>query len=108
MPLGSDMEGILHMEKWNPPSFIGIMLYLSTNTRPDIAFADNQFAMFTYSPKALHEEGIKQICCYLKGTQDKGMIVKPRGGLKVDCFVNSDFIRLWRYEDNQDPVCVNS
>jgi hypothetical protein len=107
-PLGKDAEGMPRKEEWSYPSIIGMMLYLSTNSRPDIAFAVHQCARFTHSPLASHEEGVKRICRYLKGTQDKGMIVKPTGELKIDCFVDSDFAGLWRQEDDQDPVCVKS
>jgi hypothetical protein len=37
--LGIDPEGEPMEEDWSYPSIIGMLLYLSTNTRPDIAFA---------------------------------------------------------------------
>ena len=35
-------------EPWSYPSIIGMLLYLSTNTCPDIAFAVSQAARFTH------------------------------------------------------------
>ena len=106
--LGTDVDGAPRKDDWSYPSVIGMMLYLSTNTRPDIAFAVHQCARFTNNAKASHEEAVKRICRYLKGTQDQGMIVKPSEELKIDCYVDSDFAGLWGSEDNQDPVCVKS
>ena len=63
-------------KKWSYPSIIGMLLYLSTNTRPDIIFAVSQEARFTHDPKQSHATVVKQIVRYLARTADKGMIVK--------------------------------
>ena len=52
--LGSDPEGPPVKENWNNSSEVGLLLYLSTNTRPDIAFAVSQVAQFTSNPKQSH------------------------------------------------------
>jgi hypothetical protein len=52
--LGMDPDGKLMTEEWSYPSIVGMLLYLSTNTRPDIAFAVSQVARFSYSPKQSH------------------------------------------------------
>jgi hypothetical protein len=52
--LGIDPEGALISESWSYPSIIGMLLYLSTDTRPDIAFAVSQVAHFTHNPKQSH------------------------------------------------------
>jgi hypothetical protein len=52
--LGMDPNGKLMTEEWSYPSIVGMLLYLSTNTRPDIAFAVSQVAHFSYSPKQSH------------------------------------------------------
>ena len=62
-------------EEWNYRSIIGMLLYLSTNTRPDIAFAVSQAARFSNHPKQSHARAVKTIIRYLKGTQDKGTIL---------------------------------
>jgi hypothetical protein len=48
--LGSDLEGAFFDEEWDYASIIGILMYLSANTRPDIVFAVHQAAHFTHHP----------------------------------------------------------
>jgi hypothetical protein len=57
------------------------LLYLTTNTRPDCAFAVSQAARFSHDPKASHATAVKTIIRYLSRTSDKGMIVRPTGVL---------------------------
>ena len=40
--LGSDPEGLPMSNPWSYPSVVGMLLYLSCNSRPDIAFAVSQ------------------------------------------------------------------
>jgi hypothetical protein len=83
-------------------------MFLANNTRPDIAYATHQCARFSHSPKASHSLAIKRIVRYLQGTKDKGMIMKPKKELVVDCYVDADFAGLYGVEDSQDPLCVKS
>jgi hypothetical protein len=85
-----------------------MLLYLSSNSRPDIQFAVHQCARFTHAPKASHAEAVKRIARYLVETKDKGLIFTPTPHIKLDCYVDADFAGLWGYEDDQDPVCVKS
>ena len=78
------------------------------NTRPDIPFEVHQCAWFSHSPKASHGVALKQICKYLQGTKDKGIVFKPSIIMKLNCYVDADFARLWGFEEDQDPVCVKS
>jgi hypothetical protein len=55
-------------KEWNDRSIVRMMLYLSTNTRPDIAFAVNQFAHFSHNPKKSHATAVKMIVRYLLGS----------------------------------------
>ena len=52
-------------ETWNYRSVVGMLLYLSTNTRPDISFAVSQVARFINEPKKSHATAVKKIVCYL-------------------------------------------
>ena len=61
-PLGSDPKGQERIESWGYASVIGMLLYVSSNTRPDIQFAVHQCARFTHSPKRAHEVAVKHIC----------------------------------------------
>ena len=49
--LGSDVDGPPMKEKRSYPSLVGMLLYLSTNTRLDIAYAVSQGACFGSTPK---------------------------------------------------------
>ena len=64
---------------------IGMMLYLTSNTRPDISFAVNQCAWFTHNSKASHDTAVTRICCYLQGNKDNGLVFNPYKKLVVDC-----------------------
>jgi hypothetical protein len=61
--LGMDPDGELMTEEWSYPSIVGMLLYLLTNTRHDIAFAVSQVARFSYSSKQSHASTMKQIVC---------------------------------------------
>jgi hypothetical protein len=95
-----DPEGEPMEEDWSYPSIIGMLLYLSTNTRPDIAFAVSQVARFNHNPKKSHATAIKMIVRYLAHTSNKGTIAKPTGSLLIDCYVDADFASLYgKYPD---------
>ena len=109
--LGSDVDGELWIdseEHFEYASAVRMLMYLSTNTRPDIAFAVNQCARFTHAPRKSHAKAVKRIVRYLQGTNTKGIIFTPTKELVVDCYVDADFAGLWGSEDNQDPVSVKS
>ena len=99
-PLGTDPDGPLMNEPWSYPSVIGMLLYLSTNTRCDIAFAVSQVARFSSKPKQSHAVAVKSIIRYLKRTRDQGMILRPTGQLDLDLYVDADFCGLFTHEDH--------
>jgi hypothetical protein len=71
----SDPDGPTMKETWNRQSIIGMMLYLSTNTRSDIAFAVSQGACFNNDPTQSYVTTVKTIIRYLIGTKEKGTII---------------------------------
>jgi O-phosphoseryl-tRNA(Cys) synthetase len=91
--LSSDPNGERQQGTFNYPSVLGMCLYLAGHTSPDIAFAVSQCARFTHSHKRSHELALEQIGLYLKGTTDKGLILRPnlKPPLQLDCYVDSDF-----------------
>lgn len=107
-PLGTDPNGEPVTGKFDYASAVGMLMYLCSNTRPDIQYAVHQCARFTHFPKKTHEDAITRICRYLQGTKEQGMRFKPDGELKLDCYVDADFAGLYNAEDSQDPVCVKS
>jgi hypothetical protein len=107
-PLGTDVDGPPFDRSFDYASLVGMMMYLSSNSRPDIQFAVHQCARFTHNPKKSHGEAILRICRYLQGTKTRGLCFKPTETLKLDCFCDADFAGLYNVENNQDPVCVKS
>ena len=107
-PIGTDVLGARHKEKWEYSSVVGMLMFLANNTRPDIAYATHQCARFSHSPKASHSLAVKKIARYLKGTPNDGIIMKPKPDLTIDCYVDADFAGLYGSEDSQDPICAKS
>jgi hypothetical protein len=106
--LGSDVNGEPMEDSWNYRSVIGMLLYLSTNTRPDIAYAVSQVARFSHSPKKSHASAVKTVIRYLSGTKDKGLVYKRPETFTLDCYVDADFAGLYGKEAPEDPVGVKS
>ena len=96
------------VEDWSYPSIVGMLLYLSTNTRPDISFAVSQVARFNHNPKRSHASAIKTIIRYLHRTADKGTIVRPTGDLTIDCYVDADFVGLHGRDPDYSPTSAKS
>ena len=106
--LGSDIDGEPMTDEWNYRSVIGMLLYLSTNTRPDIAYAVSQVARFSHNPKKSHATAVKMIIRYLSGSKNQGVTYKRPNKLCVDCYVDADFAGLYRREPPENPTSVKS
>ena len=72
-------------------SAVGCLLYLSTGTRPDIAFAVGNVARFSANPTTRHWIGVKRILRYLKGTSDLGLRYSRNGDEDVVGYSDSDW-----------------
>lgn len=59
-------------------SAIGALMFLSNQTRPDIAFAVNLLARHSRRPTIRHWNGLKNIFRYLKGTEDLGLYFEKK------------------------------
>ena len=81
-----------------------MMLYLASNTRPDISFAVHQCSWFTHITKASHKTAVKRICRYIQGTKDNGLVFNPSKKLVVGFYADADFAGLWGHENPQDPI----
>ena len=108
--LGTDENGSEAKRDWpnSYASVIGVMLYLASNTIPDILFAVNQCAQFTHNTKVYTETDVKRIFWYLQGTKDNGLVFNTPKKLVVDCYAVADFVGLWGHENPQDPICARS
>ena len=92
--LGSDSKEPPMKENWKYSYVVGMMLYLSTNTRLDIAYVFSQVAQFTSNSKQSHVSAVNVIIRYLSATSDQGIIFTPTNVFKVDCYVDADFTGL--------------
>lgn len=106
--LGIDPDGPPMKEDWSYPSVVGMLLYLSTNTRPDIAYAVSQVARFTHAPKQSHAVAVKMIGRYLRRTRDYGTIVSPTGDLNLELYVDADFAGLYGRDPERSPSSARS
>ena len=104
-----DEDGDPPAGHFNYGSVVGMFLYLSGHSRPDIAFAVHLCAHYTFRPTCRHEKALIRIGHYLKGTIDKGLILTPTSKPCIDCYPDADFAGLYGHEDVQDPMhCVRS
>jgi hypothetical protein len=90
-PLVKDINGDLANGAFSYSSVVGMLLYLSGHTRPDITFAVNCCTRYMFCPKHSHELALKYMFCpkhshelalkqigrYLKQTPDRGMVYEP-------------------------------
>jgi hypothetical protein len=106
--LGIDPDGEPMSETWSYPSVVGMLLYLTTNTRLDCCFAVSQIARFTHAPKQSHASAVKTLVRYLKRTADKGLIVRPSGDLKLQMWADADFAGLHRRDPDNEPSSAKS
>jgi hypothetical protein len=107
-PLPKDTDGEPASGTINYASVVGMLLYLSGHTRPDLSFAVHQCARYTFAPTRRHEQALLRIGRYLKGTLDKGIFMNPSNNLTLDCYPDADFAGLWKHEHADDPHCVRS
>ena len=70
-PLGTDANVFEAKRDWpnSYASVIGVMLYLASNSIPDISFAVNQCDRFIHKKKVSHDSYVKRICRYLQVTK---------------------------------------
>jgi hypothetical protein len=106
--LHKDENGPFRKQSWNYRSVIGMLNFLAASTRPDILFAVHQCARFSADPKLIHEQAVKRICRYLKGTSEKGIILKPEKDKGIECYVDADFAGNWQKERADDISSVLS
>ena len=108
--LGKDPLGDPATTSFSFSSVIGMLWYLYGHSRPDLGFAVSQAARFAFAPKRSHELALIRIGQYLKGTRDKGLILKPMATdhFEMDAYVDSDFMGLYGKEARTDPANVKS
>jgi hypothetical protein len=106
--LHKDKDGPERKQDWSYRSAIGMLNYLAASTRPDILYAVHAAARFSADPKLIHEQAVKRICRYLKGTCDKGIILRPDKSRGIECYVDASFASDWDRTRSDDPSTVLS
>ena len=107
-PLPRDDNGEPPSNDFSYASVVGMLLYLSGHTRPDIAYAVNCCARYMFCPRKSHEIALKRIGRYLKATRTKGLILDPCDELCIDNYPDADFAGMYGHEVITDPACVKS
>jgi hypothetical protein len=95
-------------DTYNYRSVLGKLMYVSSNTRCELSFANHQCARFSTNPRKSHGGALKRIGRYLLGTKDKGTIVYPTDELTLNCYVDADFAGMFASSDPEDPKSVKS
>ena len=107
-PLVKDGDGEAASLGFSYASVVGMLLYLSGHTCPDIAYAVNCCARYMFAPKHSHELALKRIGRYLKNTSERGMVIQPTRELNVDAYPDADFAGMYGHEKPTDPACAKS
>ncbi len=94
-PLIKNEDGVAAAEGFSYSSVVGMLLYLSGHTWPDITYAVNCCARYMFSPKHSHELALKRIGRYLKNTSSRGMVINPMRELTIDTYPDADFAGMY-------------
>ncbi len=90
-------------------SVVGMLLYLSVHTPPDITYAVNCCARHMFCPKNSHELALKRIGRYLKQTSDHRMVMNRSTDIcKIDAYPDANFVGMYGHKKPMDPSCVKS
>jgi hypothetical protein len=71
-------------------SLIGALQYL-TFSRPDIAYAVQQVCLHMHTPREPHLTTLKQILCYLCGSLDYGLLLRPSWMTELVVYTDADW-----------------
>ena len=70
---------------------VGGLLWLSTMTRPDIAYATTQLSRFLTNPGPSHYKAAIRVLIYLRGTPDRCLVFKPNRLMPFETYVDSSW-----------------
>jgi len=108
-PLFKFKDSPPHNGSFNYRSALGMLMYLTNNTRPECAYAVNACAQYSVDPRVPHAEAVRRICRYLKGTINEGLLIKPsKDQASLDCKVDADYAGQWNIPEAEDPDSVKS
>jgi hypothetical protein len=73
-PLALDAAGTRDYQ-----SRVGALVYAMQGTRPDIAYAVTALSQFSTKPTTQHQQAVKRVFRYLRGTLDHGITYRGEG-----------------------------
>ena len=108
-PLVKDSNGKPPIGMFRYSGVVGILLYLSGHTNPEIAFTVNCCAQYIFRPKRSHELALKRLARQLKYNQDYGILLDPNPDIfKIDAFPDAEFSGMYGRKNSDDPACAKS
>ena len=72
-------------------SMIGSLMYLTTGTRPDLAYTISFISQFSSCPTEQHLKAVKHVLRYVNGTKDIGLFYPYTTTNAIDTYVDADF-----------------
>ena len=88
--VAADGPDVVHNQRLYQ-AVVGSLLYLSTKTRPDIAYAVSTAAQFCAKPTKEHWIAVKRILQYLKGTTNYGLLYRKDAADTVTEYSDADW-----------------
>ena len=84
-------EGETTCDRGRYQSAVGSLLYLSTKTRPDIAYAVGVVSRYCSNPSSTHWVAVKRILRYLQGTSNLGLLYSTQFISTVSGYSDADW-----------------
>ena len=80
--------------------------FLKNPTRPEAQFVVHQCAQFSANPKLPHDQAVKSVLKYLKGTATQRLVMKPYLEKVIEFYVDSVFVEGCNQEEVKYPGSV--
>jgi hypothetical protein len=85
---------------------IGLLMYLMKK-RPDICFAVNTLSQYMVEPRCVHLMAEKHVMRYLKGTIDCGLIYVSNFEIRLQGYIDSDWVGSVIDRKNTSRCCFS-
>uniref|UniRef100_T1JF48 Reverse transcriptase Ty1/copia-type domain-containing protein n=1 Tax=Strigamia maritima TaxID=126957 RepID=T1JF48_STRMM len=82
---------VLDANEYPYRTLVGILMFISRYTRPDICVAINILARYNSAPKLIHWSCILNLWNYVVSTKDKSIHLCKSLNLDVDCYVDASW-----------------
>ena len=107
--LHKDADGESVKVNFHYHSVIGKLNFLEKSTHLDISVSVLQCARFQDNPKKSHLHAVRTIGRYLRGTRDKGIVMRPDHTKSFECWVDADYTGTWyKPRAMKDPMTAKS